>query len=360
MDFVNACFHSCKGRDDSFRPRELHNSELVTSTLSRRPDDACFDDLFGSVLNTLPVDLRQVRLLTASHDCTARLWSVASGDCVCTFMGHRRTVYAASFTADGGSIVTASDDATVRFWDAQTGECTKSLEGHTGTVLCLSISEDGLRIATGSHDTTARIWDINSGGCCAACVGHGAGVVSVAFSSDTSLVITGSFDHTAHLWHAEDGSLIRVIRGHLAAVYSVDFLRNGPVLTASLDGSLRIWDVLKDREECLRTIEGHERGKGVLCAKFSADGARILSSSHDHTARLWEVASGACLALFTGHTGSVYSVAFSPSEALVATASFDGTARVWDPATGTCVRTLPGHSAGLLSAAFESSATQER
>ena len=44
----------------------------------------------------------------------------------------------------------------------------------------------------------------------------------------------------------------------------------------------------------------------------------------------------------TGHTATVYSVAFSSDGKLVASASLDGTIRLWGAATGETVRTLQG------------------
>ena len=73
-------------------------------------------------------------------------------------------------------------------------------------------------------------------------------------------------------------------------------------------------------------FRGHEGD--VLSAVFSPDGNRILTTSRDKTARIWDL-NGNELAILRGHKGIVWSASFSPDGSRILTASWDMTVRMW-------------------------------
>ena len=93
------------------------------------------------------------------------------------------------------------------------------------------------------------------------------------------------------------------------------------------------------------TLTGHT--DEVSDVEFSPDGTKLASGSLDHTAKLWDPASGKELFTLEGHTDQVMQVRFSPDGKQLATASRDGTARIWDVATGQALMTLAGHTVRL-------------
>jgi predicted oxidoreductase (fatty acid repression mutant protein) len=67
----------------------------------------------------------------------------------------------------------------------------------------------------------------------------------------------------------------------------------------------------------------------VLAAAFSPDGTRVVTASADRTARVWDAATGAVIAVLAGHTDGVNAAAFSSEGSRIVTASADRTARIW-------------------------------
>jgi WD40 repeat protein len=68
----------------------------------------------------------------------------------------------------------------------------------------------------------------------------------------------------------------------------------------------------------------------VTGVAFSPDGWRLATASEDHTAKLWDVETGAELLTLKGHTHRVLCVAFGPNGTRLATGGGDQTVRVWD------------------------------
>jgi len=308
------------------------------------------------------------RIVTASHDSTARVWNAATGDELVALPGHEREVVSAAFSPYGTRIVTASRDSTARVWDATSGSELVILPGHGGEVVSAAFSPDGIRIVTASHDGTARVWDATTGDELVILPDHEREVVFAAFSPDGTHILTVSTDRTARVWDAAAGDELFVLRGResttvsgtlrlrasgvLSAAFSPDGMR---IVTASEDDAVRVWDAATGDE--LRVLRGHNGS--VESAAFSPDGMRIVTASRDGTARVWASDTGSELFVLRGHRSMksafrsvVSSAVFSPDGTRIVTASDDRTTRVWDAATGDELLVLRGHDGSVKSAAF--------
>ena len=130
-----------------------------------------------------------------------------------------------------------------------------------------------------------------------------------------------------------------------AAAFSPDSSR---MVTTSEDGLAQVWETATGHK--LATFSGY--GAKIYSAAFSPDGRAIANGGEAQTATLWEAATGRLLLTLKGHTGPVWSVVFSPDGRRMVTGSEDRTAKVWDLPSGQAVLTLKGHQAGIWTVAF--------
>ena len=59
------------------------------------------------------------------------------------------------------------------------------------------------------------------------------------------------------------------------------------------------------------------------------DGRRVVSASDDRTLKVWDVATGKCVATLEGHSGGVRSVAMFPDGRRVVSGSTDNALKFW-------------------------------
>mgnify|MGYP006286587517 FL=1 len=120
-------------------------------------------------------------------------------------------------------------------------------------------------------------------------------------------------------------------------------------------------DILSD--ECLirviqlwpnnigQTLDFRHEGT-VTSANFNSDGNRIITSSMDTTARIWNSNTGVEIFRFEEHKLPVLWANFSPNDNLAVTASEDNTAMIWDVESGQHLHTLKGHTKDVRAANF--------
>ena len=104
-----------------------------------------------------------------------------------------------------------------------------------------------------------------------------------------------------------------------------------------------------------KTLEGHS--DRVLSAVFDEEGTKIVTTSFDSTAKIWDVVTGRLIHTLQGHSAGVRSAAFDRRGTKIVTASLDNTAKIWDVERGQLIHTL-GHGDRVWSAAFDSTGTK--
>jgi WD40 repeat protein len=103
------------------------------------------------------------RAVSASADCTLRLWDLESGQTVRTFQGHTSFVSAVAVTPDGRRAVSASWDRTLRLWDLESGQTIRTLQVYTERATAVAMTADGRRAVFNGTNKTLRVLELESG-----------------------------------------------------------------------------------------------------------------------------------------------------------------------------------------------------
>ncbi|PYR72776.1 MAG: hypothetical protein DMF86_22525 [Acidobacteria bacterium] len=82
------------------------------------------------------------------------------------------------------------------------------------------------------------------------------------------------------------------------------------------------------RDLSTRRLGGH--ASPVTSARFTPDGARVVSASLGRLIRVWDVASGTELFALAGHRGIIRQVVVTPDSRYAVSVSDDRTVRAWD------------------------------
>ena len=297
----------------------------------------------GSVKAVRAVGARCDRVLSASYDRSARLWTLPPASTTDeapgrreappprAFRGHGDYVVDAAFTDDdtfGELVVTASSDGFIRVWGAGRGEVLETDDvRYGGAATCVDVysetdavdsnARNDCVIVSGSVDGSIRFYHVQSGSCALVLLGHLGAVTGVAVPDDAEDSMTAST-------RASTVSHTRVGYGCKNGVIGVFALYSET--DEEIGESIRM-------KYLMRTRPSHPDAgeyEGVTCAKFmrSSSATILASSSEDRTVRIWDVHRGSCLHILTGQVPACIECVSMTSSTLACGGS-DGSVFVW-------------------------------
>ena len=358
-----------------------YDGSLIASIFVSDDTIRIWDILTGETVHVL--DCYGVESVAFTND-NRYLISTSGGRAICVWdlqlekqimilEGHSGYVNFVSFNECNRQIISASEDKTIRVWSIESNEIPLVLNEFDSEVTYLSFSLDGKYLISASRDNELKTFDlssirqlqkselqsllsyenINSRNRCfissskrMVCIddlytGEVIDLLKDEMSSDIRfaslshdekhlIIVTKQRFNNIEMWNVSTGKRIKCFEGHVEETNTAFISNNSKyILSASLDKTVRIWDV---ESGTARILEGHT--DYVLYAIFSPDGKIIASASKDCTIRLWDVKTGALIYVLEGHSKRVKSVAFNPTGERLASISYDRTIKIWDVSKG--------------------------
>ena len=294
-----------------------HGAEVTACALLREPDlfvstgrDGCvavftpgkpaiFDFHGSAVLGVLALPVPQdapPRFITWSADRTLRVWTLDDGGLrlLGVLRGHTDEVLCCDV---GRFVVSGSADGTVRLWDLNSYKELARLEGQ-GAVTVVKISpvalEGSIAVVFGSQDCSVGFWQISwkekkdggmdlNPGRAEKMTGHTLGILDCQVLFERDVVLSASLDQTIRLWDLLDGTVLQTLTGHEAAVLRAGFLPDDLGISASADRTVRTWNL-----EDGRLVDTFSEHSAPVRGLVRMPDHQIISCSDDRSMMLWE------------------------------------------------------------------------
>lgn len=292
-------------------------------------------------INALAIHHNNNLFASASQDRTVKIWSVEDGSTIGVLRGHRRGVWAVSFSPPGtilnivgssatssarGYVLTGSGDKTVRIWNLMDYSCLMTMEGHTNSVLKvlwlpvlreeqqLPHDKRGQLVASAGSDTLVKIWEANSGECATTLDNHTDRVwaltvkppviaplmrTELAEGADDSertdtILVSGAADGVLTFWRdttsasaesarAQQSKVVETDQRLDNLVYSKNY-REAIVLALQLDQPARLFSLFKSVAEAADFSQSADAQIGFTGSKEVDDA--IASLADDQLYRL--------------------------------------------------------------------------
>ncbi|KAJ7962897.1 periodic tryptophan protein 2-like [Quillaja saponaria] len=226
-------------------------------------------------------------------------------------------------------------------WEWRSESYILKQQGHYFDVNCLAYSPDSQLLATGADDNKVKVWTVSSGFCFVTFSEHTNSVTALHFMASNNCLLSASLDGTVRAWDLFRYRNFRTFTTPSSRQFvSLTADQSGEVICAGTLDSFEIfvWSMRTGR--LLDVLSGHEGPVHGLT--FSPTNAILASSSWDKTVRLWDVFEGKGAVETFPHIHDVLTVVYRPDGRQLACSTLDGQIHFWDPIDGLLMFTIEG------------------
>lgn len=226
------------------------------------------------------------------EDARIRVWETSEGKAVGTPLEQKVEVNAIALSSDGALVASAGSDNVVRVWNVKTGDPGPEMRGHKKPIYSVAFNQGGDHLVTASADGTAIVWNVSRGKATTVLRTHRELIIkkkkgkfpiyfnvtqeprpplySAAFSHQGNFVVTGDENGSVRVWDVKSNTEVRRLNGHYGPVISVSFSRDGLIISASVDKTVRVWNPCENEPQVYLGRIGTNSGRARFTCKYCA------------------------------------------------------------------------------------------
>ncbi|WP_069471542.1 WD40 repeat domain-containing protein [Candidatus Marithrix sp. Canyon 246] len=189
-------------------------------------------------------------LVSASFDKTAKLWQMKKDSLIeqKVFLGHKKSIYSVSISANDKYVATAGADGQIGLFDLE-GEAYFYKAAHKGRIFAIAFNNKSTELLSGGDDNHMRLWKLYDDKPLKS-VNEKQWIIDVNFSPNDKLIANVGKGHLINLYHADKFEKVKQLMGHTDSITRVIFSPdNQQVITASQDSTVRVWNLSKNSIE---------------------------------------------------------------------------------------------------------------
>lgn len=238
-----------------------------------------------------------------------------------------------SWSPNGEEIVSGVENGELRLWTSE-GKLKNVLNFHRSPIICIKWSKDSLHFITADVENVTIVWNAVTGTALqhfeikaqetstdslgvdlewvehdkfiipglqgslvvhqmgeskaiGRLIGHQGPIIVLKFNPSNKLLLSASDDHTLRVWRGGSSNSCNCFLGHSQSIVSAEWIDDDKVISASMDGTIRLWSVADNSLQALSMTDGVP----VFCGKLSKDKTKYAVGLMDGQITVYDVQS---------------------------------------------------------------------